>query len=85
MVVEFADVGVGSFHINRGRAFEGFELRMDTLFTRCACGETLDVEHAASDRCPERDGGAACPRFRGSGAVVDHAALAWRLPTISDI
>jgi hypothetical protein len=24
------------------------------------------------------------PRFGGSGAVVDHAALAWRLPTVSD-
>ena len=55
MVVEFTgtEVGVGSFHINRGHAFEGFELRMDTLFALCACGETLDVAHAAFTRCPE--------------------------------
>ena len=84
MVVEFSDVGVGSFHINRGRAFEGFELRMDTLSALCARGETLDVAHAAFTRCPGYDGGAACPRFGGSGAVLDHAALAWRLATISD-
>jgi hypothetical protein len=46
--------------------------------------ETLDVAHAAFTRGPECDGGAARPRFGGSGAVVDHAALAWRLPTVSD-
>ena len=84
MVVEFADAGVGSFHINRGRAFEGFELRMDTIFALCACGEPLDVAHAAFTRCPECDGDAACRRCGGSGAAVDHAALEWRLPTISD-
>jgi hypothetical protein len=82
MVVEFSgnEAGIGSFHIHRGHAFEGFELRRDTLVALCACGETLDVAPAAFTGCPECDGDASCPRCGGSGAVVDHAALEWRLP-----
>ncbi len=84
MAVELTrnEAGVGSFHVHRGHAFEGFELRGETLVALCACGETLDVASAAYTRCPECDGEAACRRCGGSGAVVDHAALEWRLPTI---
>ena len=82
VVVEFSgnEAGIGSFHIHRGHAFEGFELRRDTLVALCACGETLDVASTAFTGCPECDGDASCPRCGGSGAVVDHAALEWRLP-----
>ena len=75
------EAGVGSFHVHRGHAFEGFELRGDTLVALCACGETLDGAEAAFTDCLECDGDAVCLRCGGSGTVVDHAALEWRLPS----
>jgi hypothetical protein len=72
--------GVGSFHVHRGHAFEGFELRGGQLAALCACGSTLDVADAAFARCPVCAGAGDCLRCAGTGVVVDHAALAWRLP-----
>ena len=71
--------GVGSFHVHRGHAFEGFEL-VDTLVqARCACGAVLDIADAAYDECPDCDG-ESCSRCGGTRRVVNHAALEWRLP-----
>ena len=43
---------------------------------RCAFGGILDVVVPVFARCPDRDR----RRCGGSGAVIDHAALLWRLP-----
>ena len=72
--------GIGSFHVHRGHAFEGFELRGDELAALCSCGSTLDVADAVFSRCPACRGAGDCLRCAGTGAVVDHAALAWRQP-----
>ena len=57
--------GIGSFHVHRGHAFEGFELRGGELAALCSCGSTLDVADAVFSRCP------AC-----RGAATVSAALA---------
>jgi hypothetical protein len=75
-----SESGVGSFHVHRGHAFEGFELRGGQLAALCACGSTLDVADAAFARCPVCAGAGGCLRCAGTGVVIDHAALAWRLP-----
>jgi hypothetical protein len=77
-------VELGPFHVHRGHAFEGFRidrLRSGPVLTAtCACGKVLDVAAAAFAACPECDGGG-CLRCGGTGEVVDHAALDWRLPS----
>jgi len=72
--------GVPAFHVHPGHAFEGFELveTPPVLLARCDCGEVLDVAEARFTRCPECVG-EACVRCGGTGRVVDHAALEWRL------
>ena len=40
----------------------------------------VDVAVPVFARCPDCDGRSACRRCGGSGAVIDHAALLWRLP-----
>ena len=75
--------GVPAFHVHPGHAFEGFELTEPpdgpaTLVARCSCGEVLDIADARFTRCPECSGG--CARCGGTGRIVDHAALEWRLP-----
>ena len=78
--VEAAGAGAGSFHVHRGHAFEGFELRSgDVLAALCSCGATLDVSAARFRACPDCAGGA-CSRCAGTGEVVDHDALQWRIP-----
>lgn len=73
--------GIGSFHVHRGHAFEGFELRTDVLAALCSCGALLDYATAVFAACTECAGsGQPCFRCGGSGAIVDHAALEWRLP-----
>jgi hypothetical protein len=77
-LTETTSPGIGSFHVHRGHAFAGFELRPEgVLVALCDCGELLDVADAAFARCPEC-AGASCPRCGGTGAVVDHASLVWR-------
>jgi hypothetical protein len=71
--------GIGSFNVHRGHAFEGFELAGDLVRARCACGVVLDVAQPAYADCPDCRG-ERCSRCGGTGAVVDHAALEWRLP-----
>jgi hypothetical protein len=70
--------GIGAFHVHRGHAFDGFELRDGLLVASCACGARLDVAEAAYATCPECGGAEDCLRCAGSGVVVDHAALVWR-------
>jgi hypothetical protein len=78
--LETAGAGIGPFHVHRGHAFEGFELRPDGVLTAiCGCGATLDQADAAFAPCPSC-AGEHCRRCGGTGAVVDHAALAWQLP-----
>ncbi len=78
--LETSGAGIGSFHVHRGHAFEGFELRAaGVLAALCECGTTLDVATAVFVACPGCTGDA-CLRCAGSGEVVDHAALEWRLP-----
>lgn len=77
--------GVPPFHVHPGHAFEGFELLEPSdaaprLLARCACGAVLDWAEAAFAGCPEcqgRDG--ECARCGGTGRVIDHAALQWRV------
>ncbi len=71
--------GTGSFNVHRGHAFEGFDLTGGLVRARCACGVVLDVAEPAFAECPDCTG-PRCSRCGGTGAVVDHAALAWRLP-----
>ena len=61
--------------------FEGFEIQGGVLAAICACGATLDVAAAVFAACPQCDGAGSCSRCGGTGAVVDHAALAWRQVT----
>ena len=70
--------GIGAFHVHRGHAFDGFELRGGLLVALCACGTRLDTAEAAFEACPECSGARDCLRCAGSGVVVDHAALVWR-------
>jgi hypothetical protein len=73
--------GIGPFHVHHGHAFEGFRIEDDLVVARCACGEVLDCAEAVFARCPDCAGaGRACVRCGGTGLVVDHAALSWRLP-----
>jgi hypothetical protein len=74
--------GLGSFHVHPGHAFEGFELRRDRLLAAlCECGATLDVADAAFAPCPECGGrSVGCLRCGGTGSIIDHSALDWRLP-----
>ncbi len=77
--LETSGAGIGSFHVHRGHAFEGFELRRaGVLVALCGCGATLDVATAVFAACPGCAGDA-CVRCAGTGEVVDHAALEWRL------
>ena len=76
--------GIPAFHVHPGHAFEGFELvekpgGTSMLVARCHCGEVLDVAEARFALCPAC-AGAACVRCGGTGRIVDHAALEWRLP-----
>jgi hypothetical protein len=75
---------LGPFHVNPGHEFEGFQMEacgsVPTLVVRCGCGELLDVANAVFVPCPECDRSRSCPRCGGTGRVVDHAALRWRLP-----
>ena len=76
--LETAGAGVGPFHLHRGHAFAGFELREDGMLAAlCECGTTLDVADAAFVPCPDC-AGATCARCAGTGTVIDHVALVWR-------
>jgi hypothetical protein len=79
MAVELPAPGIGAFHVHRGHPFDGFEERDGLLVALCACGAALDTAEPAYAACPECDGAAGCLRCAGRGAVVDHAALVWRL------
>jgi hypothetical protein len=75
---------LGPFHVHRGHDFEGFHIEEQlvavVLVARCTCGEVLDVADGAFGPCPECEGERPCPRCGGTGLVIDHAALEWRLP-----
>ena len=76
---------LGPFHVHRGHDFEGFQIEerrgVAFVIARCACGQTLDVAEAAFIGCPACAGdGGSCRRCGGTGSVIDHAALCWRLP-----
>jgi len=77
---------LGPFHIHRGHDFEGFRIEerlgVVVLSAECECGEVLDLADAAFERCPVclGEGAADCRRCGGTGLVIDHAALHWRLP-----
>jgi hypothetical protein len=76
--------GVAAFHVHPGHAFEGFELvqcpnAAPMLIARCQCGEILDVAEARFASCRECAGGG-CVRCGGTGRIVDHGALEWRVP-----
>jgi hypothetical protein len=71
--------GIGSFNVHRGHAFEGFELADGLVRSCCACGVVLDVAEPAYADCPDCRG-ESCSRCGGTGTVIDHAALEWRLP-----
>ena len=76
---------LGPFHVHRGHRFEGFRIverpGRTLLEARCECGAVLDVADAVFATCPECGGSArACARCGGTGLVVDHTALDWRLP-----
>jgi hypothetical protein len=85
--------GVPAFHVHAGHAFEGFELvdrgrasgsAPTLLRALCACGKVLDVADAQFVRCPECSAGGGdsggCRRCGGTGRIIDHASLQWRLP-----
>jgi hypothetical protein len=76
---------LGPFHVHPGHEFEGFQIEPRQggaiVAARCACGAVLDVADAVLVPCPECEGaGQACSRCGGTGQVIDHAALRWRLP-----
>ena len=75
---------LGPFHVHRGHDFEGFRIEERQgcviLVARCTCGEVLDVADGVLAPCPECNGRRDCVRCGGTGLVVDHAALEWRLP-----
>jgi hypothetical protein len=77
--------GVSAFHVHRGHRFEGFEIvdrsGLTMLVSRCDCGRVLDIADAAFEPCPACTGAVGCFRCGGTGIVVDHAALSWRLPS----
>ena len=82
-ILEAAGTGAGSFKVQRGHAFEGCELRPEgVLAAFCSCGVTLDVAAARFRACPDCLG-RACLRCAGTGEVVDHDALQWRLPALT--
>jgi hypothetical protein len=66
--------------VHAQHAFEGFEIEGDTIVARCECGTILGTSPGAFRPCPDCFGDAACARCGGTGVVVDHARLAWRLP-----
>ena len=74
----------GRSSVRPGHPFEGLQIerraRRELLVARCACGGILDVAVPVFARSPDCDGRSACRRCGGSGAVIDHAALLWRLP-----
>ena len=75
----------GSFHVHRGHDFEGFQIERlqgrAILLALCTCGTVLDSADAVFAPCPDCDAdGRACARCGGTGQVIDHAALRWRLP-----
>jgi hypothetical protein len=76
--------GLGSFHVHRGHEFEGFQIEerggRALVVARCACGERLDVAEPAYAQCPDCADDRPCIRCGGTGRVIDHAALRWRLP-----
>ncbi len=78
---------LGPFHVHRGHAFDGVRIvdrdGRPLLEARCHCGDLLDVADASFSPCPEcrATGRRDCMRCRGTGEIIDHAALAWRLPT----
>jgi hypothetical protein len=75
---------LGPFHVHRGHDFEGFHIEERhgavVLTARCACGTVLDMADGVFGSCPDCEGKRACARCGGTGLVVDHAALEWRLP-----
>lgn len=84
-----SDFPVGPFHVHADHAFEGFTIENrhgnELLVARCDCGDALDVADAEFKCCPGCDGGGkkgglSCTRCAGTGVVVDHTALTWRLP-----
>jgi hypothetical protein len=80
---------LGPFHVHAGHPFEGFQIEQhggrELLVARCSCGDVLDVAEPAFERCPDCDGDQACPRCGGTGRVIDHAALVWRLPDETEV
>ncbi|MDQ3784923.1 MAG: hypothetical protein M3360_08620 [Actinomycetota bacterium] len=82
------DSALGSFHVHKGHAFEGFTIEnrrgVVMLVARCDCGAALDVADAVFRDCPDcnEPGREAtnCGRCGATGIVVDHTALIWRQP-----
>jgi hypothetical protein len=73
--------GIGSFHVHRRHAFDGFELRGSVLDALCSCGAVLDSAIAVLTMCDECAGsGRPCLRCGATGATIDHASLEWRVP-----
>ena len=73
--------GIGSFHVHRGHAFDGFELRAGVLDALCSCGTVLDSATVVLTACDECAGsGRPCLRCGTTGKTIDHASLAWRVP-----
>ncbi|MGB0095629.1 MAG: hypothetical protein WBP81_24205 [Solirubrobacteraceae bacterium] len=78
--------GIPSFHVHAGHAFDGFELveragPAPLLLARCGCGEVLDIADARFAPCPDCSGrDTDCRRCGGTGRVIDHAKLEWRVP-----
>lgn len=73
--------GIGSFHVHREHAFDGFELRGGVLDALCSCGAVLDSAVVVLAVCDECAGsGRACLRCGATGKTIDHASLEWRVP-----
>jgi hypothetical protein len=72
--------GIGSFHVHRGHAFDGFELRAGVVDALCSCGTVLDSATVVLTACDECAGsGRPCLRCGTTGKTIDHASLAWRV------
>jgi len=79
--VSFRAAGIGSFHVHRGHAFDGFELRGGVLDALCSCGAVLDSAAVVLTVCDECGGsGRPCLRCGTTGKTIDHASLEWRVP-----
>ena len=73
--------GIGSFHVHREHAFDGFELRGGVLDALCSCGAVLDSAVVVLAVCDECAGsGRPCLRCGATGKTIDHASLEWRVP-----